>query len=410
MKELRVKHRSFFVMMVLVVFVIFLHTNILIAAEDEVKIGAAISLTGKLTREGTGLKKGYDFWADWANAKGGIAIGSKKYKVKMIYYDDESNPQRSAKLVEKLITQDKVDVILGPYGSGIAMASTSIAERYGYVMVLSLNNSDKLYERGYKNIFSVLAVASRDMVSMVDLVMKQTPKPKTVSIITSNSPYPLLLAKGLNAYSKKVGLKVLTYEKFPEETSDLSSLLSVIKMKNPDLLLEAGYFEHSVLISRQLKDSGWVPKGLAFSVGPQLPDFVRDLKKDAEDTMGVSYWHRKMMYKDSAFTVAEYNEMFKKKYGENASYLNAFGTAGGRLLQLALEKAGSLNQDKIREALRNIEVPDSIIGGIKYDSAGRNIWASTGVLQIQNGIDEIVYPEKAATAKFRYPVTPWGKR
>jgi branched-chain amino acid transport system substrate-binding protein len=399
-----------FVMVCFLVGGVLLQADLTQATEDEVKIGAAISLTGKLTREGTGLKKGYDFWADWVNERGGIQIGDKKYKAKMIYYDDESNPQRSAKLVEKLITEDKVDMILGPYGSGIAMASSTIAERYGYVMILALNNSDKLYSRGYKNIFSVLPVASRDMVSMVNLAMKQTPKPKTISIITSNSPYPLLCAQGLNDYAKEVGLEVLTYEKFPEETSDLSSLLSVIKSKDPDLLYETGYFEHSVLISRQLKDLGWVPKALAFSVGPQLPDFVRDLGKDAEGTMGVSYWHRKMMYKDSAFTVAEYNEMFKEKFGEYPNYLNAFGTAGGRLLQQALEKAGSLNQDKIRGALRDIEIPDSIIGGIKYDEAGRNLWASTGVLQIQNGKDEIVYPEKAATASFKYPVTPWGER
>lgn len=380
------------------------------AAENEVKIGASLSLSGKLTREGHGLQEGYDFWAEWVNNRGGITVGGKKYKVKMIYYDDESNPQTSARLFEKLITQDKVDIILGPYGSGIAMASTTIAERHRYVVILPLNDSDELYNRGYKYIYSVLPIASRDMIPMVDLVRGQTPKPNSIAIIASNSPYPLMCAKGLNEYAKQGGMDVVMYEQFPEETSDLSSLLSLIKTKNPDLLFETGYFEHSVLITRQLKDQRFTPKALAFSVGPQLPDFTKSLGKDADYTMGVAYWHPKMKYKDSAFTIEQYNEMFNRKYGRGPVYLNAYGTAAGRLLETALGIAGSLNQEKIREAMHKIELADTIVGGIKYDEAGRNIWGRTGVLQIQKGQAEIVAPEKAATAKFLYPAVPWEKR
>ena len=381
------------------------------AAGDEVKIGAAISLSGKLTKEGNGLKKGYDFWADWANARGGITIGGKKYNVKMIYYDDESNPQRSAKLVEKLITEDKVDIVMGPYGSGIAMASTTIAERYGYVYILPLGNSDVLFSRGYKNVFGLMPVASRDAVYFVDLMKSQVTKPETIAIISTNSTYPLLVSEGLNDYLKQEGvLKVVAFEKFPEETSDLSSLLSSIKIKNPDILFEAGYFEHSVLITRQMKELKFSPKGLFFSIGPQLPEFVKNLGKDAEYSMGGAYWHRRMKYKDPAFTVEQYNEMFNKKHNEYPMYLNAYGTAGGRLLEQALEKAGSLDQDKIRIALRNIALTDTIVGPIKFDEAGRNVWGKFGVLQIQKGQDEIVYPIAAATSKVWYPAVPWEKR
>jgi hypothetical protein len=151
------------------------------------------------------------------------------------------------------------------------------------------------------------------MIPMVDLVRGQNPKPNSIAIIASNSPYPLMCAKG--EYAKQVGINVVMHEQFPEETSDLSSLLSLIKTKNPDLLFETGYFEHSVLITRQLKDQRFSPKALAFSVGPQLPDFTKSLGKDADYTMGVAYWHPKMKYKDAAFTIAQYNDMFKQKYG-----------------------------------------------------------------------------------------------
>jgi branched-chain amino acid transport system substrate-binding protein len=389
---------------------IFLQANLCLAASDEVKIGASISLSGKLTREGHGVQRGYDFWADWVNAKGGVLVGGKKFRVKMVYYDDESNPQTSAKLFEKLITQDRVDIILGPYASGIAMAATTVAERHRYVVILPINNSDEIYNRGYKYVFGQAPVASRDMVPMIDLLMDAAPKPKTLAIIASNSTYPLIVANGCNDYAKKVGLDVVFFEKFPEETSDLSSLLSVIKTKNPDLLIEAGYFEHSVLITKQLKDLGATPRGLVFSIGPQLPDFVKSLGKDAEYALGGAYWHMKMKYKDPAFTVEQYDEMFKQKYGEYPMYLNGYATAAGRLLERALEKAGTIEQEKIREALSKIELTDTIIGKVKFDEGGRNIWGKIGVLQIQKGRDEIVYPHEAATSKLIYPNVPWGQR
>jgi len=385
--------------------------NFSYAAEKEVKIGACISLSGKLVREGTALKKGYAFWADWANARGGITVGGKKYKVEMLYHDDESNGQTSAKLVEKLITVDKVDLILGPYASGMAMASTTIAERHGYVMILPINNSDKLYSRGYKNIFSIAPVASHEGWTMLDMLTGQVKDPpKTIAIIASNSPYALVVATGLKDYTKQKGLDLVYFEKFPGETSDLSSLLSVIKNKNPDILYVCGYFEHSTLVTRQLKELKFSPKALIFAIGPQLPDFVKTLGKDSEYALAPSYWMGTMRYKDPAFSIEEYNEMFKKQFGHYPTYHSAHGTSAGRLLERALAKAGSLEQAKIRKALREIELTDTITGSIKFNEKGENLWGKVGVLQIQKGEQKVIYPEKAAESKLIYPVVPWEKR
>jgi branched-chain amino acid transport system substrate-binding protein len=404
------KGRSFLGLMMGVGIIVFALVGSSFAA-DEVKVGASISLSGKLTREGNGLKEGYEFWADFVNAKGGIEAGGKKYKVKMIYYDDESNPQRAAKLTEKLITEDKVNFILGPYSSGIAIATSAISERYRFVTILPLANSDKIYTTGYKYVFGVLPVASRDMVPMLDLCMKQSPKPSKLAVIAANSVYPIMVAEGMRDYAKTAGAELVYYEKFPDDTSDLSSMLSVIKSKNPDLVFEAGYYEHSILINRQLKDLGWTPKALAYSVGPQLPEFAETLKKDGEGAMAVAYWHRALQYKDPIFGSAqEYAELMKKKYGKYPIHVHADGTATGLLLQRALKDAGSLDQEKIRDALLKLEMKDSIVGPIKFDANGRNIWASTAVIQVQ-GIDQkVVYPEKAANAKFLYPLVPWNQR
>jgi branched-chain amino acid transport system substrate-binding protein len=381
------------------------------SAEKVVKIGASIALSGKFVREGTAIKKGYEFWADWANSKGGITIGPDKYKVQMIYYDDESNPQTCAKLVEKLITEDKVDLLLGPYASGIAMPASTISERNGYVMMLPLNTADSLYTRGYKYIFGVAPLASHEGWSMLDMMQQQLkPAPKTIAILAPNSAFSLVVANGLKDHAVELGMDVVVFEKFPEETSDLSSLLSVVKIKDPDVIYVAGYFEHSTLITRQLKDLGYTPKAIAFSIGPQLPEFTSTLGKDAECALAPYYWGVNVKYADPAFSAAQYSEMFKEKFGHIPSYQSAYATAAGRLLQRAVEKAGSLDQDKIRKALSEMDLNDTITGPVKFDERGTNEAGKFGVIQIQNGEQKVIYPEVNAESKLVYPAVPWGKR
>jgi len=132
-------------------------------AADVIKFGAAISLTGKLAKEGNLVKMGYELWKETVNKKGGIKIGNKYYKVDIKYYDDESDPNRAAKLVEKLITEDGIKLILGPYGSESVFSTSAIAEKYGALMVQGGAGADKLYTRGFKNLFGVYTVATEYM-------------------------------------------------------------------------------------------------------------------------------------------------------------------------------------------------------------------------------------------------------
>ena len=383
-----------------------------VAFAKELKIGASLSLSGKLVREGTAIKEGYEFWVNWANTQGGIKIGKEQCKVKMIYYDDESNAQTAAKLVEKLITVDKVDLLLGPYSSGIAMPATTIAERYGYVMILPLNTSDQLYTRGYKNIFSVAPVASSEGQSLINMFKEQklSEPPKSIAIIAANTTYTLLVANGLKKSATNDGMKITLFDKFPNDISDISSLLSVIKTKNPDILYVCGYFEHSVLVSRQLKDLNYTPKACAFTIGPQLPDFEKSLKKDSYYALAPCYWMGTMKYRDPAFSVADYNNMFKKKFGHLPTYQSAFGTSAGRVLQRALEKAGSVKQADVRRVLKNIELKETITGEVKFDDRGVNVLGKIGVVQIQDGKQNVIYPKSVSDSILKYPAVPWGKR
>ena len=131
--------------------------------DDIIKIGAAVSLTGKTAYEGILVKQGYEVWEKWVNEHGGIKAGGKTYGVKIIYYDDESDPVRGARLTEKLITEDKVHFLGGPYSSSITFATSSIGEKYGVITIAPEANAVK-YMKGYKYIFSVLLPAPMIMV------------------------------------------------------------------------------------------------------------------------------------------------------------------------------------------------------------------------------------------------------
>ena len=141
------------------------------AQEGKIRVGAAVSLTGNYAPFGTLVKKGYEVWAEWVNGRGGISVGGKPHKVEMIYYDDKSDTKTSAKLTEKMITEDRVHVILGPYSSSIAAATSAIGEKYRYVTIAPMASGDSLYERGFKYLFSVLPVASKDYYPIVALAV-----------------------------------------------------------------------------------------------------------------------------------------------------------------------------------------------------------------------------------------------
>ena len=377
-------------------------------AQDKIRIGAAISMSGKFAREGGLVKGGYDFWRDWVNEQGGINVKGKKYLVDIIYYDDKSDTMTSAKLTERLITEDKVNFLLAPYSSGIAFATSAIGERYGYITIAGAANSDALYERGYKYLFSVMPPASWDFYYISDLIVQQKPAPKTIAILTLDNLFPLLATDGLRDRIKTLGLEEVYYTKFPAKTTDFSAMLTVLKAKNPDLVFFGGFFEDSVPFIKQCKELNVNAKVYAFLNAPQFDDWVKILGKDGDYVFSVYYWAKGMKWKGPYFDVESFAEAFQKKAGHPAHVYNAVGATCGLLLQIAMEKAGTLEQAKIRDVLSNMEVT-TFYGPFKWDEKGRNIKGRLGCLQIQNGKVVSVDPLDAG-AKVIYPTPPWNKR
>ncbi len=375
---------------------------------DEIMFGAALSLTGKLAKEGNLVKNGYELWKDTVNKKGGMKIGGKGFKVDIKYYDDESDPNRGAKLVEKLVTEDKIKLILGPYGSESVFATSAITEKYGVLMVQGGAAADKLYTRGFKNLFGIYTVATEYMDDTLEMLKNKSPKPSTVAIVYSNDLFSTQVAQGAKASAEKHGYKVVFYQDYPKGTQDLSTMIVQIKAKTPDIILGCGHFQDTIIIVKQAKDYKVNPKALAFSVGPTLPDFVNSLKGDAENVLGSAQWTMTLKYKDPVFgSNHEFVKMYRARYKEDPNYHSAGGAAAAVIFQKAIEKAGTKDDlNKIRGALSHFN-EETLYGKIKFDSTGKVIGKGMPVIQIQQGVQKTVYPEDVAEAKVVYPKPQW---
>ena len=390
--------------------IVFVLMSSMAFAQDAIKIGASVSLTGAQSRFGNMVKNGYELWKDYVNEKGGVNVGTKKYKIAITYYDDQSDPQVSAKLTEKLITEEKVQFLLGPYSSGITLATSAIAEKYNMINMAVLANADSIYTRGYKNVFSILPPGSQILQSFLEMLTTFSPAPQKLAVIYPTDLFPQNVAEGARDYAKKMKLDVAFFENYPKGAKDLSSLLLKVKATKPDVLIGTGYLDDAILAVRQSKDQKIDFKAVVFTTAPELEDFTKNLAKDADYVYGVSWWMPEMNYKGPVFeSTQSYAALYAKRFGPGITYQAAAASQGGLLLQLAIEKAKSLENDKVREALRSYE-GTTFWGQTKFDEKGRNALGKSVTFQIQKGVIKTVFPKEAAQTAPQFPQPTWSAR
>ena len=375
-----------------------------------IRFGAAVSLTGASANEGKLTQDGYNFWKKTVNDAGGMMVGSQRYMVDVKYYDDESSPDTSAKLTEKLITEDKVNFVLGPYGTSQTLSASAITEKYKMPMVESNGAAEAIFNRGFKYVFCPITPAKFYLRGIVDACLDKDPSIKTVAILADNDTFSVEVADGTQAYAKEKGLNVIYYEKVPADTKDVSAQLTQIKPKNADLFLSSGHYASAALVMKQSKELKFNPKAFGFSVGPALPQFTDSLKADAEYVFGGTQWTPSLQYKDAQFgTAQDYATKFKAFAGYEPAYQNAESTCGGQCFQQAIAKAGSLDTEKVRDALASLQF-QSFYADVKFDSRGINVDKPMAAEQIQGSKKVTVWPKAAASGDIKYPTPPWDKR
>jgi branched-chain amino acid transport system substrate-binding protein len=377
---------------------------------DILKIGAPLAATGADAREGALTKAGYDLWAESVNTRGGIKVGNTAYKVQLVYYDDQSKPQISAELTDKLISQDHVNFVLGPYGSPATFADAAIVEKYKSPMVESNGAARRIFQQGYKYVFGITSPADDYAAAMLKAATTLKPRPETLAIMSADDLFSIEVANGAKNWAEHNGLKVVYFQKYPSNAPDLSAPLTSIKSLRPDILIGSGHLQESLLAMKQAQTLGVNVKFFGFTVGPTTPDFVKSLGPAAEYVFASSQWTQDVKYTGPLFgSTQDFTKLFQVRYGYIPDYHNAQSAAGGLTLQLAIEKAGSLDPQKVRDALASLDVV-TFYGRIKFNAEGLNVYKPMVTVQIQHGQVVTIWPADVASAKAIYPTPLWTAR
>jgi branched-chain amino acid transport system substrate-binding protein len=389
-------------------------------AREFFKVGVVAELSGDLATGGNVTKRGYDLWAQAVNEAGGIAIGAKKYPVKLFYADAQSNPSQGAAAAERLITQEHVDFILGPYASGVTIAVAPVVEKYKVPMITGSAESPMIWRQKFLYTFGTVPPVNFTGAAAIQTLASLSPAPKTAVIFGSNDTFSKATAEAFEAAAKKAGIKVLKFSIVPAG-QDLTPLMSAVKGMRPDLVAFGGHDEELIKLVKGMHQIDFTPSALLMHYGVTEPAFVEALKADADQVFGGAVWtastrtSSKLLWKDAP----SYEAAARKAFGVGADYTQAGCSAAGIAFQVALQQVSAappLSEAKRAElikALEGVDV-DTFYGKVKFATEGEFYHANIGLapltVQIQGGKVAVVGPKKDADAAAQYPMTPWSKR
>lgn len=375
------------------------------SAQDVIKFGAPLPLTGPLAPEAVKQQQGYDLWAEQANKAGGISVGGKKYKVEIVYVDYQSNTPRAVQATEQMITQDKVNFLFGPFGSGAAKAGSSVSEKYKVPTIAATASSMQVYDQGYKYLFGTFTPNDTLTTPLTQIVKAKASDVKKVAILARNDLFPLAIAQEMEKSAKANGLEVAYFEKYAINTLDHSAALSQIKALAPQWIFVTGYINDLLLVRKQMTDQQIKATVVSMIAGPAYQEFIDAAGVGGENITSAAWWHPAAQYsgKDIFGTTANYVKLFKEKYKSEPDYAQASASVSGALFQMAIERAGSLDRDKVRDELAKMDVM-TFWGPVKFGPTGQINSLEPPVFQLQGGKPVVLSPAIIKQGEFKLGV------
>jgi branched-chain amino acid transport system substrate-binding protein len=371
--------------------------------------GAAVPLSGSLSNEGRLTKEGYDFWMRYVNARGGLRVGTQTYEIAIQYADDQSNPQNTARQVERLLDENHVDFILGPYGSSPTFAAAAIAERRRVPMVEGGGAAERIFNQGYRYTFGLLSPAHKYLTGIIEFSVRRNPRPRTVAISAASDPFSLEVQQGAVQSANDHGIRVVYADRYTDDPQTVTAAAVAIKAANPDMVLNAGHLQDALQLHRALKEQRVAAKLYGYSVGPDTPEFRTALGPDAQAVLGSAQWSGSVTYAgEPGFyrTARGYAAAFTREFGHAPDYHDAAASAVGVAFQYALQRAGTTDRETVRDALAKLDAV-TFFGLLKFDARGVNVWKPMVVNQIQDGNLVTIYPYRLADAAPVYPAPAW---
>ncbi|MEC8642708.1 MAG: amino acid ABC transporter substrate-binding protein, partial [Pseudomonadota bacterium] len=343
---------------------------------DTIILGSSISLTGKYATNGLHTQRGYDYAVKVINEAGGVKVGGKSYKLDVKYYDDESTPARGAQLAERLIQQDGVEFMLGPYSSGMTKAIAPVSEKFGVPMVEAEGASRSLFTQGYKYLFAVLSTSEQYLATAIDFAAEKSSNPGDVRIALAfeGDPFSMDVRAGVMDKINEYGMKVVIDDQLPADLSDMSTTLTKVKALKPDALIISGHSKGAATAARQI-DEMKVNVPMIALTHCEAAKVQEKFPKTANGFLCPTQWVETLSKSDPMFgSAADWNAGFKADYPSYTSvpYQSAQASAAVYVFKEAFEAANSFDKDKLRDAISAVEM-ETFYGDIKFSAQGNNI-------------------------------------
>ena len=370
---------------------------------DTIILGSSISLTGKYATNGLHTQRGYDYAVKMINDNGGVSVGGKSYKLAVKYYDDESTPARGAQLAERLIQQDGVEYMLGPYSSGMTKAIAPVSEKFGVPMVEAEGASRSLFTQGYKYLFAVLSTSEQYLASAIDMAAAKSDDPSKVRVAMAfeGDPFSMDVRAGVVDKIEEYGMQVVIDDQLPADLSDMSTTLTKVKALRPDILVISGHSKGAATAARQI-DEMKVNVNMIALTHCEAAKVQEKFPKASNGFLCPTQWVESISKADPIFgSAAEWNEGFKAAYPSYTSvpYQSAQASAAVYVWKEAFEAANSFDKDAVRDAIAATEL-ETFYGDIKFSDAGNNIAKpmfmrqidASGSYNLVENADQLTYP------------------
>ncbi|MDH4039615.1 MAG: amino acid ABC transporter substrate-binding protein [Gammaproteobacteria bacterium] len=361
-------------------------------AADPIRIGTTQSLSGGLKEFGTNQLRGLQMWAGDVNGRGEL-LGRP---VEIVYYDDGSDPARSAELYRKLIEQDKVDLLVGPYSSNITMAASQVAEEHDFPMLTLGASADKIWAQGYQNIVGLDVPSTRYMDIAVETAAAEGAR--TLALVYGDNDFTRDVVPGVRSKARELGLEVVL-DAPARSMADIPEEVRRLAAANADVIMVIAYLDGAVELVRALKNAQVKPDMLVFGVAASLAEFGQELQGDAEGITGVTQWLRGVRLPGAQ----DFAYRYRKLYGNNPGAYAVLGYSGGQVMEAAVRLAGTTDHTAVREQLHTMTF-SSLLGIYKVDADGRQVGKNNYLLQWQGNDRRLVKPDRLAESKLIYPM------
>jgi branched-chain amino acid transport system substrate-binding protein len=387
-------------------------------AADPIKVGFSMALTGAVAPNGKQLLAAFEIWRDDVNAKGGL-LGRP---IELVYYDDQSNPANVPAIYTKLITVDKVELLVGPYATNMVAPAMPviIAHKKMTISILGLGVNRQF---NYPRYFSTVPLGPEGPPAysrgFFALAMAQTPKPQTVAIVAADAEFARTSADGARANAKANGLKIVHDAKYPPNTTDFLAVMRGVQAANPDIVFAAAYPPDTVGIIRAAHEIGLVPKMFGGSlVGLYVTPIKMQLGPLINGMVLNESFVPAMNFAGSAELLATYQAKAPHLGVDPLGYgFVPFAYAVGQLVATAVEQTQSLDDDKLAQYLHGHTV-DTVVGPLTYGADGewkesrvlftqfQHVTGNGGIAQFKDPKTEVIlWPDKYKNGTMIYPLS-----